>query len=68
MQEVIRGLFRGAKRGVMTSKQGRNFYKASFVILAGCELKPYVSHSSDKFKVDPPTATDFSTQNIFNQE
>ncbi|KAJ2150599.1 60S ribosomal protein L27, mitochondrial [Coemansia sp. RSA 1807] len=93
MQEVIRGLFRGAKRGVMTSKQGRNFYKGNrtgsmgrhtkhggyvidankvrtFVVpsLAGCELKPYVSHSSDKFKVDPPTATDFSTQKIFNQE
>ncbi|KAJ2304321.1 60S ribosomal protein L27, mitochondrial [Coemansia sp. RSA 2706] len=29
MQEVIRGLLRGAKRGVMTSKQGRNFYKGN---------------------------------------
>ncbi|KAJ2080728.1 60S ribosomal protein L27, mitochondrial [Coemansia sp. RSA 988] len=29
MQEVIRGLFRGAKRGVLTSKKGRNFYKGN---------------------------------------
>ncbi|KAI8326287.1 hypothetical protein GQ54DRAFT_294972 [Martensiomyces pterosporus] len=29
MQQVIRGIFRGAKRGVMTSKQGRQFYKGN---------------------------------------
>ncbi|KAJ2382114.1 60S ribosomal protein L27, mitochondrial, partial [Coemansia sp. RSA 2559] len=29
MQEVIRGLLRGAKRGVMTSKRGHNFYKGN---------------------------------------
>ncbi|KAJ2462517.1 60S ribosomal protein L27, mitochondrial, partial [Coemansia sp. RSA 2322] len=29
MQEVIRGLLRGAKRGVMTSKKGRHFYKGN---------------------------------------
>ncbi|KAJ2081266.1 60S ribosomal protein L27, mitochondrial [Coemansia sp. S100] len=29
MQEVIRGIFRGAKRGVMTAKKGRNFYKGN---------------------------------------
>ncbi|KAJ1800688.1 60S ribosomal protein L27, mitochondrial [Coemansia sp. RSA 2399] len=29
MQEVIRGLLRGAKRGVMTSKKGHNFYKGN---------------------------------------
>ncbi|KAJ2816673.1 60S ribosomal protein L27, mitochondrial [Coemansia sp. 'formosensis'] len=78
MQEVIRGIFRGAKRGVMTAKKGRNFYKGNrtgsmgshtkhgnyvvdlnkvrtYVVpdLAGCELRPYVSHRSDKVKVDP---------------
>ncbi|KAI8871350.1 hypothetical protein GQ42DRAFT_4674 [Ramicandelaber brevisporus] len=26
---VISGVFRGARRGVMTSKQGRNFYKGT---------------------------------------
>ncbi|KAJ2371121.1 39S ribosomal protein L41, mitochondrial [Coemansia sp. RSA 2607] len=85
MQEVIRGLLRGAKRGVMTSKKGRNFYKGNrtgsmgshtkhgnyvisldkvrtFVVpdLTNCELKAYVSHRSDKFKVDPCTAEEFS--------
>ncbi|KAI9482245.1 60S ribosomal protein L27, mitochondrial [Coemansia sp. RSA 989] len=86
MQEVVRGLFRGAKRGVMTSKQGRNFYKGNrtgsmgrhtkhggyaidwnkvrtFVVpnLHACELKPYVSHRSDKFKVDPPSPSMFTS-------
>ncbi|KAJ2727178.1 60S ribosomal protein L27, mitochondrial [Coemansia sp. Benny D115] len=84
MQEVIRGLFRGAKRGVLTAKKGHNFYKGNrtgsmgrhtkhgnyvvdlnkvrtFVVpdLASCELKAYVSHRSDKFKVDPCTADRF---------
>ncbi|KAJ2786099.1 60S ribosomal protein L27, mitochondrial [Coemansia javaensis] len=87
MQEVIRGLFRGAKRGVLTSKKGRNFYKGnrtgsmgrhtkhgSYVIdldkvrtfvvpdLTGCELKPYVSHRSNKFKVDAPTPEMFAAK------
>ncbi|KAJ2556557.1 60S ribosomal protein L27, mitochondrial [Coemansia sp. RSA 1933] len=87
MQQVIRGLFRGAKRGVMTAKKGRNFYKGNrtgsmgrhtkhggYVIdldkvrtyvvpdLANCELKPYVSRSSDQFKLDPCTADDFMGQ------
>ncbi|KAJ2342160.1 60S ribosomal protein L27, mitochondrial, partial [Coemansia sp. RSA 2618] len=29
MQEVIRGLFRGAKRSVMTAKHGHNYYKGN---------------------------------------
>ncbi|KAJ1926524.1 60S ribosomal protein L27, mitochondrial, partial [Linderina macrospora] len=77
--QVIKGIFRGAKRGVMTSKQGRNFYKGNrtgsmgqhtkhgnyvvdlnkvrtYVVpdLSSCELQAYVSHRSDKFKIDPP--------------
>ncbi|KAJ2893882.1 60S ribosomal protein L27, mitochondrial [Coemansia aciculifera] len=86
MQEVIRGIFRGAKRGVMTAKKGRNFYKGNrtgsmgshtkhgnyvvdlnkvrtYVVpdLAGCELRPYVSHRGDKVKVDPCSASAFTT-------
>ncbi|KAJ2758973.1 60S ribosomal protein L27, mitochondrial, partial [Coemansia nantahalensis] len=84
---VVRGLFRGAKRGVLTSKKGHNFYKGnrtgsmgrhtkhgSYVVdldkvrtfavpdLADCELKPYVSRRTNKFKVDLPGAELFAAR------
>ncbi|KAJ1732858.1 60S ribosomal protein L27, mitochondrial [Coemansia biformis] len=50
MQEVIRGLFRGAKRGVMTSKKGRNFYKGNRTGSMGRHTK-YGSYVIDLDKV-----------------
>ncbi|XP_015773858.1 PREDICTED: 39S ribosomal protein L41-A, mitochondrial-like [Acropora digitifera] len=66
---ILRGLFRGASRGVMTGKRGnKNFYKGRGVRNPGYHtrrgaklLKPYVSYKSPKVEIPPPTAESLLT-------
>ncbi|KAJ1665693.1 60S ribosomal protein L27, mitochondrial [Coemansia sp. RSA 1646] len=59
MQEVIRGLFRGAKRGVMTAKKGRNFYKGNRTGSMGSHTK-HGGYVIDLDKVRTYVVPDFS--------
>ncbi|PVU97144.1 hypothetical protein BB559_002132 [Furculomyces boomerangus] len=61
IKDVIKGLHRGAKHGVLTSKQGRNFYKGNKSGSTGRHTKhgSYVVEWSKVRTYVVPDMTDF---------
>ncbi|OMH85907.1 54S ribosomal protein L27, mitochondrial [Zancudomyces culisetae] len=71
IKDIVTGVCRGAKRGVLTSKQGRNFYKGNrsgsmgrhtkhgSYVIDWSKLKPYVSHRTPKISSPMPTPEEF---------
>ncbi|OMJ17691.1 54S ribosomal protein L27, mitochondrial [Smittium culicis] len=58
---VVKGLYRGAKHGVLTSKQGRNFYKGNKTGSTGRHTKhgSYVIEWNKVRTYPVPDLTDF---------